>query len=78
MQQVVWSFYEKPMNSPYVIMGKSAMPMKIKITTMVQEVWAGGKGFFKPKIERPDQYFLNSIARSLSNINSTNSTYYWY
>ena len=38
MQQIVWRFYQKPMNSPYVIMAASAMPQKVKITTMVQEV----------------------------------------
>ena len=38
MQQIVWRFYEKPMNSPYVIMAASAMPQKVKVVTMVQEV----------------------------------------
>ena len=38
MQQIVFRFYQKPMNSPYVIMANSAMPMKVKVTTMVQEV----------------------------------------
>ena len=38
MQQIVWRFFEKPMNSPYVIMEASAMPQKVKITTMVQEM----------------------------------------
>ena len=38
VRQIVWRFYEKPMNSPYVIMAKSAMPHKMKVTTMVQEV----------------------------------------
>ena len=36
--QIIWRFYEKPMNSPYCIMERSAMPEKVKITTMVQEV----------------------------------------
>ena len=35
--QIVWRFYEKSMNSPYCIMEKSAMPEKVKITTLVQE-----------------------------------------
>ena len=38
VQQIIWRFYEKPMNSPYVILEASAMPIKVKITTMVQEV----------------------------------------
>ena len=37
-QQIEWRFYEKPMNSPYVIMERSAMPQQVKITSMVQEV----------------------------------------
>ena len=38
MRQIVWRFYKKPMNSPYMIKASSAMPQKVKITTMVQEV----------------------------------------
>ena len=37
MQQIVWRFFQKPMNTPYVIMASSAMPQKVKVTTMVQE-----------------------------------------
>ena len=35
---IVWRFYEKPMNSPFCILERSAMPEKVKVTTMVQEV----------------------------------------
>ena len=38
MQQIVWRFYQKPMNTPYVIMASTAIPQKVKVTTMVQEV----------------------------------------
>ena len=38
MQQIIWRFYQKPMNTPYVIMASTAIPQKVKVTTMVQEV----------------------------------------
>ena len=34
-QQIIWRFYEKPMNSPYCIMSRSAMADQIKVTTCV-------------------------------------------
>ena len=37
-QVIMWRFYEKPMNTKYCIMEKSAMSENVKITTMVQEV----------------------------------------
>ena len=37
-RRIMWRFYEKPMNTKYCIMERSAMSQKVKITTMVQEV----------------------------------------
>ena len=53
MQQIVWRFYEKPMNSPYVIMASSAMPQKVKVVTMVQEVLRRCRNM-SPKVEEQE------------------------
>ena len=53
VQQIVWRFYEKPMNSPYVIMASSAMPQKVKVVTMVQEVLRRCRNM-SPKVEEQE------------------------
>ena len=37
-QQIMYSFYKKPMKSPYVMMMKSAVPMRTKRNALTQEV----------------------------------------